>query len=105
MGGRLRASVGALAASVAVLALALSTGLAGQTLRTPTPPTKSADPWRTPRTVDGHPDLAGVWNFATRTPLERPAQFAGKMFMTEQEAVEFEKQSEAAQRTATATPL
>ena len=31
-----------------------------------------------PRTPDGHPDLQGIWSNATRTPLERPAEFAGK---------------------------
>jgi hypothetical protein len=40
--------------------------------------------------VDGHPDIEGVWNFATLTPLERPVRFAGKAFMTDEEAVEFE---------------
>jgi hypothetical protein len=44
------------------------------------------------KTPDGHPDLQGIWNNATLTPLERPAQYAGKATLTEQEAVEFEKQ-------------
>jgi hypothetical protein len=48
--------------------------------------------WTTPRTVDGHPDLQGVWINATLTPLERPAQFAGKAVLTEQEAADYVKQ-------------
>jgi hypothetical protein len=36
--------------------------------------------WITPRTPDGKPDLQGVWNFGSATPLERPAQFAGQEF-------------------------
>jgi hypothetical protein len=32
------------------------------------------------------PDLEGVWNFATLTPLERPAQLGDKAFLTETEA-------------------
>ena len=36
-----------------------------------------------PRTPDGHPDLQGLWSYATLTPLERPAEFAGKEFLTE----------------------
>src|SRR5438552_13768191 len=30
-----------------------------------------------PRTPDGHPDLQGIWDFRSATPLERPARFAG----------------------------
>ena len=43
-----------------------------------------------PRAPDGKPDLQGVWGYATLTPLERPAEFAGKEFLTEQEATEYE---------------
>ena len=48
--------------------------------------------WTMPRTGDGKPDLQGVWNSATITPLERPKQFGLKAVLTEQEAAEFEKQ-------------
>ncbi len=43
-----------------------------------------------PRTADGHPDLQGVWNFSTITPLERPAEFAGREFLTDEEARQYE---------------
>jgi hypothetical protein len=43
-----------------------------------------------PRTPDGHPDLQGIWTNVTRTPLERPEEFRGKPFLTEQEATAFE---------------
>jgi hypothetical protein len=43
-----------------------------------------------PRTPDGHPDLQGTWNTSTLTPLERPAEFADKPFLTEQEAKDYE---------------
>jgi len=46
---------------------------------------------RLPRTPDGHPDLQGVWTNSTMTPLERPAQFAGKTTLTEPEATVYEK--------------
>ncbi len=42
------------------------------------------------RTPDGHPDLQGTWSFATITPMERPAQFAAKEFLTEKEAAQYE---------------
>jgi hypothetical protein len=37
------------------------------------------------------PDIQGIWNFATITPLERPLELAGKEFFTEQEAAQYEK--------------
>jgi hypothetical protein len=43
------------------------------------------------RTADGHPDLQGVWDFRTVTPLQRPDEYAGKAVLTDQEAVEFER--------------
>ena len=48
-------------------------------------------PWSQPRTPDGQPDLQGVWSNATLTPLERPAEFAGREFLTEKEQAEKEK--------------
>jgi hypothetical protein len=45
-----------------------------------------------PRAPDGHPDLQGVWSFATLTPFERPSAFAGKQTLTPEEAEEFAKQ-------------
>ena len=46
-----------------------------------------------PRTSDGHPDLQGIWTNATVTPLERPAQFAGRLTVTNEEAAKYEKQN------------
>jgi hypothetical protein len=46
-----------------------------------------------PRTPWGHPSLEGVWDFRTVTPLERPAEFAGKAVLTEQEAAEYERKA------------
>jgi hypothetical protein len=43
-----------------------------------------------PRTADGRPDLQGTWSFATLTPLERPAELAGKATLTAQEAAAYE---------------
>jgi hypothetical protein len=42
-------------------------------------------------TRDGHPDLQGNWTNATLTPLERPAQFAGKVTLSDAEAQAYEK--------------
>jgi hypothetical protein len=39
-----------------------------------------------PRTPWGHPDMQGVWNAATLTPLERPDNVGGKLSLTKEEA-------------------
>src|SRR5688572_23795525 len=44
-----------------------------------------------PRLSAGRPDLQGVWNFSTATPLERPPQYAGKTVLTDEEAKVFLK--------------
>lgn len=49
--------------------------------------------WTPPRTPDGQPDLQGVWEMSTLTPLERPAEFAGKPLLTEQEAAAYQKRT------------
>ena len=45
-----------------------------------------------PRTVDGHPDLQGTFDFATATPLERPANLKDKAVLTAAEAAAYEEQ-------------
>jgi hypothetical protein len=51
----------------------------------------SAQPQSSPRTLDGHPDLQGIWDSASLTPLQRPLELGAKEFYTEQEAVAYEK--------------
>jgi hypothetical protein len=41
--------------------------------------------WTPPKTAAGQPDLQGIWNFSTPTPLERPAKLAGKSFYSDEE--------------------
>ena len=50
----------------------------------------SAQPAGGSRTPWGHPDLQGVWDFRTITPLQRPAELAGKAVLTEEEAAEYQ---------------
>lgn len=44
-----------------------------------------------PRTPWGAPDLQGVWDFRTLTPLERPEEFTGKELLTAEEAAIIEQ--------------
>jgi hypothetical protein len=53
--------------------------------------TSTSKSWTPPRTADGQPDLEGVWTNPTLTSLERPAELAGKEFLTEQEAADYVK--------------
>jgi hypothetical protein len=43
-----------------------------------------------PRTQYGHPDFQGTYTFRTLTPLNRPAELAGKATLTEAEAQEWQ---------------
>ena len=73
------ASIGILAAAAAVLWL-LPAAAAGQA-------------WTAPRTSWGEPDLQGVWDFRTVTPMERPDEFEGQEFLTTEEASSLEQQA------------
>jgi len=45
----------------------------------------AADAWTPPNTPWGDPDLQGIWNHGTITPLERPPEFTDRKFLTEEE--------------------
>ena len=50
----------------------------------------ASDGWTAPVTSWGDPDLQGIWDFRTITPMERPAELAGKAVLTAEEAADFE---------------
>ena len=54
------------------------------------PPSATGQAKAALRTPDGQPDLQGIWSLATITPLERPADLAGKEFFTEKDAAAYE---------------
>ena len=48
-----------------------------------------------PRTPDGHPDLTGVYDVATMTPVDRPTEYGDRLFLTDEEVaamVRYEEQ-------------
>jgi hypothetical protein len=70
---------GAIAAGLVVPALAAAQ--AGQ----------ASSASRVPRTPWGKPDLQGVWDFRSLTPMERPKELADKQTFTPEEAAQFEE--------------
>lgn len=46
---------------------------------------QDAAAWTPPVTPWGHPDLQGAWTNTTTTPLERPAELAGKAVLSDEE--------------------
>jgi hypothetical protein len=51
----------------------------------------SSATWSVPRTVDGQPNLQGVWANNSITPLERPEVFKGRTTMTDAELEQLKK--------------
>jgi hypothetical protein len=92
MRNRLLAFVGALTVAAAGASL-VSAQAAGQT-RPPAKPAAAPASKAFPRAADGHPDLTGVYDLATLTPVERPN--GSPAVLTDEEAAKLEKQ--AAQR-------
>jgi hypothetical protein len=86
---------------VYLLAVAMATLLAADVVSGQAPAARTTaastapDPngWSKPRLPWGHPDLEGIWSTATITPFERTPELAGKEFLTEEEAVDFERRT------------
>ena len=47
---------------------------------------QTAEDYVVPRTEWGQPDLQGVWNFNSSTPMQRPERFGTREFLTPEEA-------------------
>ena len=76
MSHRLRTSLSTVAAVVVIVSLSA------------VPAVAQSD---APRTAWGQPDLQGVWEFRSITPLQRPERLENQEFLTEEEAAELEQ--------------
>ncbi|MCH7815216.1 MAG: hypothetical protein IIC60_01475 [Proteobacteria bacterium] len=56
----------------------------------------AADGYVVPRTEWGQPDLQGVWNFSSNTPMQRPERFGERQFLTAEEVAEAQTRRAAA---------
>lgn len=94
MSHRCLALLAALAATVAVVWLA-PVSVAGQAATA----ARAGSTYTAPRTPWGHPDLRGIWNNATTTPLERPSALAGKTVLNDAELAELTEEIARARNT------
>jgi hypothetical protein len=53
-------------------------------------PTDSPQPAAAPRTSWGDPDLTGIWDYRTITPMERRPEFGDREFYTDEEVAQLE---------------
>jgi len=74
------------------MAVATAAGLALSTTeaQTAADAASAAEAYTVPRTSWGHPDLQGVWDYRTITPLERRPELADREFYTEEEVAQLE---------------
>jgi hypothetical protein len=85
---RFLSSMGALAVVAAVMPLPAA-GQAPATAAKTAAPARTTKPYTQAKTPWGDPDLQGIWNNATSTPMQRPAGVGEKGVLTEQEADQF----------------
>jgi hypothetical protein len=78
------AASGSLAAQSSARAVASADGGAKTT------PVAANKKWTPLRTPWGDPDLQGTWDYRTITPLERPANMAGRQYLTDEERTQLE---------------
>ena len=95
-------------ASVAALLLVPMLAVVVMVVMTATPAaaqtSSSSSESEAPRTAWGAPDLGGVWDYRTITPLERPEEYGDRAFLTDEEVAELEQGAEDREREADQAP-
>jgi hypothetical protein len=89
-------SLGVLAIAVGVVSvLAASIAAGRQSTPAPAAPaaqTTAAKSWTPPKTPLGDPDLQGIYNYGTSTPLQRPRQLGDKQVLSDEEAADLQEE-------------
>src|SRR5690349_13658915 len=79
---------------VAALSIAIFAAITGASVSTQAQTIASAatapSPYAVPRTSWGDPDLQGVWDYRTITPMERRPELGDRAFYTEEEVAQLE---------------
>jgi hypothetical protein len=80
-----RSRISAIGAPAILVMVASVIPLNSQRAADSTPKAVPAKSWKAPRMPWGHPNLEGIWNNGTTTPLERPKDLADREFLTDEE--------------------
>jgi hypothetical protein len=76
--------------STRVTALSVVVFMAGGLASSATVAQTATEPYAVPRTSWGDPDLQGVWDYRTITPMERRPELGDRAFYTEEEVAQLE---------------
>ena len=90
----------------AIAAVIVGLGLGAAYAQATTPEAANSAPGTAvaaPVTAWGDPDLQGIWVGSTLTPMERPAEFEGKEFLSAEEVADREEEARAGQFQESAT--
>jgi hypothetical protein len=90
---------GSLSYLITIAGLAAGTWLTMPAASAQTPKPGARNTWTPPKTLDGVPDLQGVWTNQTSQPLERPLALGAKEYYTPEEMAERAKEVGSAKRT------
>src|SRR5262245_24105925 len=93
-----RCSMSRLLVILAALSMSVASGQTPKPATQARPGVKQAaratKPFTRPKSPWGDPDLQGVWNDATSTPLQRPTGVKEKDVLSDEEAADFQKDLE-----------